>query len=118
VTAYSAVEGGESRASRWLRTVRLRLALLVGLLESLLVVLNGLGWFWVLGIAAVAVAFHLFVGRQSRFQIVRELSWTVAVSQLIAVVVPVLWQLVKLVAIVVLVLMALVLLAMLLLDRR
>jgi hypothetical protein len=117
-TALPVAEPGESRAGRWLRERRLRIALLVGLVESLLVVLNGLGWFWVVAFAAVAVGFHLFAGRRMRFHTVREVSWTAAVSQLIAVLVPVLWELVKFVAVVVLVVMALILLGMFLLDRR
>jgi hypothetical protein len=118
VTTYPVIEQGESRTGRWLRPRRLRIALLIGVVETLLVLLGGLGWFWVLGAAVLAVAFHFFVGRRARFQSVREVSWTLAVSQLIAVVVPILWEVVKFVAITVLVLMALALLAMLLLDRR
>lgn len=118
MTTYPVVEQQESRIGRWLRPRRLRIALFVGLVETLLVLLNGLGWFWVLGAAGVAVAFHFFVGRRARFQSVREISWIVAVSQLIAVVVPLLWELVKFLAITVLVVLALLLLVILLADRR
>lgn len=118
MTAYPVIEQGESRTGRWLRPRRLRIALFIGVVETLLVLLGGLGWFWVLGATMLAVAFHFFVGRRARFHAVREVSWTLAVSQLIAVVVPILWEVVKFAAITVLVLMALALLAMLLLDRR
>jgi hypothetical protein len=108
----------ESRGGLWLRARRLRVALLVGLVESVLVLVGGLGWYWVLAAAAVAVALYLFLGRNLRFHAGRELTWIAAASQLIAVLVPLLWVLVKAVAIVALVVMALVLLVMLLGDRR
>ena len=60
------IEAGQSGPGPWIREQRLRLALLIGLVESLLVVLGGLGWFWVLALAAVAVALYLFVGRAAR----------------------------------------------------
>ena len=118
MTATPAIELQESRSGLWLRARRLRLALLVGLVESVLVLLGDSGWYWVLAAAAATVAFYLFVGRSLRFHTARELSWIAAASQLIAVLVPVLWVLVKAVAIVALVLMAVVLLVMLLADRR
>jgi hypothetical protein len=119
MTAYPPVlEHRESRGTRWLRQRRLRVALVVGFFETLLVLFFGLGWFWVLAAAVVAVALHFFVGRRVRYDSVRQITWTAAVSQLIAVLVPVLWELVQFLAILVLVLLGLALLAMLLLDRR
>jgi hypothetical protein len=118
VTASPALELRESRSGLWLRARRLRLALLVGLVESVLVLVGDSGWYWILAAAVVAVAFYVFVGRSLRFHAARELSWIAAASQLIAVLVPLLWVLVKGVAIVALVLMAVVLLVMLLADRR
>lgn len=112
------IEAGESGRGFWLRERRLRLALLIGLVESLLVVLGGLGWFWVLALAAAAVALYIFVARGVRYHALREIAWILAASQLIAVIVPVLWEVAKFFAIVILVLMAAVLLVMLLMDRR
>jgi hypothetical protein len=111
------IEAGESVRGSWLRERRLRLALLIGLVESLLVVLGGLGWFWVLALAAVAVALYLFVARGARFHALREVAWILAASQLIAVIVPVLWVVAKALAIAILVVMAIGLLALLLMDR-
>jgi hypothetical protein len=111
------IEAGGSVRGAWLRERRLRLALLIGLVESLLVVLGGLGWFWVLALAAVAVALYLFVARGARFHTLREVAWILAASQLIAVVVPVLWVVAKALAIAILVVMAIGLLALLLMDR-
>ena len=95
----------------------MRAALFIGLLESLLVVLGDFRWFWVVALAAVAVAFYFLVARRSRSALLREVAWTAAASQLIALIVPVLYELVKVVAIVVLVVMGLVLLALLVRDR-
>jgi hypothetical protein len=117
VATYPAVEERRGRATRWLHERRAHAALFIGFGESILVVLGGLGWFWVLGAAIVAVAFYFFVARRVRYPLVREIAWTAAASQLIAVIVPVLWELVKVVAIAVLVVMGLVLLALLLRDR-
>lgn len=118
MATYPVLEHHESRMGRWVRPRRLRIALFVGIVETLLVLLNGLGWFVVLGAAVLAVGFHFFAGRRARFHSVREISWILAVSQLIAVVVPLLWALVKFLAITVLVVLALALLVMLLVDRR
>ena len=117
MATYPALEHGSSRTSRWLRERRLRAALFIGLLESLFVVFGGLGWFWVVGAALLAGAFYVFVARRSRSATLREVAWTLAASQLIALIVPVLWELVKVVAIIVLVLMATILLALLVRDR-
>jgi hypothetical protein len=117
VATYPAVEHRSSRTSRWLHDRRLRVSLFIGLLESLFVVFGGLPWFWVVAAAFAAGAFHVFVARKSRSATLREVGWTATASQLIAMVVPVLWELVKVLAIVVLALMALVLLALLVRDR-
>ena len=95
----------------------MRAALFIGLVESLLVVLGDFRWFWVVGLAALALAFYFFIAKRSRSALLREVAWTAAASQLIALVVPVLWELVKVVAVVVLVVMALVLLALLVRER-
>jgi hypothetical protein len=118
VASTPVIEAGESGRGLWLRERRLRLALLIGLVESLLVVWGGFGWFWVLAFAGAAVALYIFVARGARFHSLRELAWILAVSQLIAVLVPVLWVVAKALAIVILVVLAVALLAMLLMDRR
>jgi hypothetical protein len=118
VASSPVIEAGNGGHGLWLQQRRLRLALLVGLVESVLVLAGGLRWFWVLALAAVAVALYIFVARGVRSRPLRELAWIFAASQLIAVLVPVLWEVAKFFAIVLLVLMAAALLVMLLLDRR
>ena len=114
MTSSPVIEAGDSGRGLWLQQRRLRLALFIGLVESILVVAGGLGWFWVLALAAV----YIVVARGARFHTLREVVWIFAASQLIAVLVPVLWEVAKFFAVVILVLMAALLLVMLLMDRR
>jgi hypothetical protein len=116
VSAEPVVEHRQSAASRWLRERRFRIALLIAFIESLAVVTSSLGWFWVLGAAVIAVALYL-LGRRTTSTSVHEVTWILAASQLIAVIVPLLWEFVKFLAVLVLVLLALFFLAILLLDR-
>jgi hypothetical protein len=110
------IEHRESRSARWLRERRLRIALLIAFIESLLVVTSSLGWFWVVGAAILALVLY-FIGRRSSSSAIHEGTWILAASQIISVIVPVLWELVKLLAILVLVLLGLFFLAILLLDK-
>jgi hypothetical protein len=110
------IEHRASASSRWLRERRIRIALLIAFIESLAVVTSSLGWFWVVGAAVIAVALYI-LGRRSSSRAVHEITWILAASQLISVIVPLLWEVVKLLAVIVLVLLALFFLAVLLLDR-
>jgi hypothetical protein len=116
VAVQPVVEHRQSASARWLRERRFRVALLIAFIESLAVVTSSLGWFWVVGAAAIAVALYL-LGRRTDSGVVREVTWILAASQLISVIVPLLWEAVKFLAILVLVLFALFFLAILLLDR-
>jgi hypothetical protein len=111
------IEHRQSASGLWLRERRLRLALLIAFVESLLVLFSDHGWRYVLIAVVLAVAAYWFVGRH-RTSVVYEITWIAAVSQLLAVLVPVLWELVKVVALIVLVGLAVFLLAALLLDRK
>jgi hypothetical protein len=117
MNAEPVVEHGQGASSRWLRERRLRLALLIAFVESLLVLFSEHGWRYVIIAAILAVAAYWFVGRR-RSGVVYEITWVAAASQLLAVLVPVLWVLVKAVAIIVLVGLAIFLLIALLVDRK
>ncbi len=88
MSALPVIEHGEGRFSLWLRHNRLRLAILVALVETALVVGNVIGWYIAVGVAAVIVAFYFLVGRRSRRPWLNQLSWSLAVSQAIPVIVP------------------------------
>ena len=118
MTTSPVIEAGESNWGIWLQARRLRLALFIGLVESLAVLLGGVGWFIVLAVAAATTVLYIFVGREIRFHLLREIMWIAAASQLIAVIVPVLWEAFRFLAILALVAMAGILLVILLMDRR
>jgi hypothetical protein len=111
------VEHRQSSSALWLRERRLRLALLIAFVESLLVLFSAHGWRYVIITVIVALAAYWFLGRR-RPGVVYEITWVAAVSQLLAVLVPVLWVLVKTLALIVLIALAVFLLAALLLDRK
>jgi hypothetical protein len=111
------IEHRQGASARWMRERRIRIALLIAFVESLIVLFSAHGWRYVIIAAIVAVLAYWFVGRR-RSGVVYEITWVAAASQLLAVLVPVLWVLVKTLAIIVLVGLALFLLAALLLDRR
>jgi hypothetical protein len=88
VSALPVIEHGEGRSSRWLRNHRLRVAILVALVETALVVGNVIGWYIAVGIATVVLLFHFLVGRKSKRPWLRQLSWAAAVSQALPIIVP------------------------------
>jgi hypothetical protein len=112
------IEHGGGRPARWLRANRLKIALLLGAAETLAILLTDATWAWALVVAAVIFAFHLWVGRKSQNETVRELSWAAAGSQLLPVLVPVIAFFVTAIAVIAVVVLAVVIGAMLFLDRR
>lgn len=118
MTSYPVVEHGETRTSRWLRERRLKIALGIGVVESILVLTSQIRWFWVLGLFLVLVAAYWYVRSNVANETVRQLAWTAAFSQVVPFVVPLLWGIVKTAAIVVLVIVALIAVLLLVLDRR
>ena len=111
------IEHGQSSSARWLRERRLRIALLIAFVESLLVLTSDHGWRYVLIAAVVSVLAYWFAGRRWGC-LVYELTWVAACSQLVAVLVPFLWGLLWWLGTIALVALALFMLAVLLLDRR
>lgn len=112
------IEHGRNRFGRGLRENRLRLALLLALVEGVLVLVGEIPWWSVVLIAIVAVALYVTVGRKSGREEVRQLSWIFAVSQVAVVLVPALALVVTAFAVVALILIAVVALVVLLRDRR
>ena len=112
------IEHRSSRFGRRLRENRLRIALLVALVEGILVLVGSIDWWIVVLLALIGVAAYVWRGRDSGREEVREVSWIVAVSQLAVVLVPVLALVLTAFAVVALVLIAVVALVVLLQDRR
>lgn len=120
MAAYPVIEHRTSRRGRWLRAHRFRIAFLIAVVETLLILppIDVLGWFPVLAIAVVVFALYFFVGRKSRFDTVREVSWTAAASQIVPVVVPVVVVIVGTLVVIAVIALLLVVGALLFLDRR
>jgi hypothetical protein len=117
VATYPVLEHREGRSSRWLRDHRVRIALLVALAETVLVIANVIQWRWALLIAAVVFAFHFFVGRKARHSMLRQVSWTAAISQTLPVLVPFVAIVVGTILVIAVVAAAFVVLALVILRR-
>ena len=118
MASYPVLEHRAGRTSRWVRARRLRLALVIAVAETALIVANVLPWFWAVGIAALVFAFYLLVGRRATNPTVRQLSWTAALSQTVPVLVPIFVAVVTTIALIAFAVFALAIVAMLFLDRR
>ena len=115
---HAALEHGTSRAGRWLRARRLRIALWIAVLEGVLVVFDVIsGWIALLA-AAIVILFYLIVGRELRAGAVRQSTWILAMSQVFVALVPVLVFVVGALALIAVGLLALIALAALFADRR
>ena len=112
------IEQGRNRFGRALRENRLRIALVLALVEGVLVLVDQIPWQWVVLVAVVAVALYVSGGRKAGREGVREASWIFAVSQVAVVLVPALALVLTVFAVVALVLIARVALVVLLRDRR
>ena len=115
---YPVVEHGTTRAGRWLRDRRLKIALVIALVEAVLVVVDVLSGWLALGLAAAILALYVFVGRNATSDAVRQASWIAALSQVLVALVPVLVIVVGTIALVAVALLAIVALFALLADRR
>jgi len=119
--AYSqpVIDSGTSRAGRWLRERRLRLALWVAVLEGIVVALRGDVSRWtVIAIAALVLIIYVLVRQNLRWDAARQVVWIVAASQVMAVLVVILAFVVGALALVLVVLFAIAALVYLIGDLR
>ncbi|HUZ82467.1 MAG TPA: hypothetical protein VMU73_09500 [Gaiellaceae bacterium] len=112
-----AIEHGSSRSGRWLRERRLRLTLGIAAVEGLLYLFHALNWWAAVALAAIAVGFWWYAGRSSRSDLVRQVAWIFAASQLLVLCVPIALAIVKAVAIAVIALIAIAALIFLFTER-
>jgi hypothetical protein len=111
------IEHRSTRLGRALRDNRLKIALLVALVEGILVLVGSIDWWIVVLLAIGAIALYVLRGRTARREELREGSWIFAVSQLAVVLVPALALVLSAFAVVALVVLAVVALVILLRDR-
>lgn len=115
----AAIEHGSSRPGHWLRSRRLRIALVVAALEALLVaIFHDVSQWTVIGLALLATLLYWYAGRTSRSETFKQLTWIFAVSQLAAVVAALVAFIVFWTAIILVVVFAAIALFFVLTDRR
>ena len=113
-----AIDNDSSRSSRWLREHRLRFTLWLAAAEGLLYLVHVIRWWEAVVLAILGVAVYVYGGRSSRSDTVREASWIFAASQLLLLLVPIVWTIAKAVAIAVVALAAVAGLIFLFLERE
>ena len=113
-----AIEHGSSRAGRWLEQRRYRLSFWIAGLEALVVLFSHDVTKWTVIVLAIVGVIAWLGGRDTRSQVVREVLWIFAASQLLAVVAVILAWIVKWAVILAIVVFAVVGLGYLFLDRR
>lgn len=113
------IEGGSSRAGRWLRERRLRIALWIAVAEGIVVALGPHVSRWtVIIVAILLIALYVYAGRNSRSDTVRQISWIAAASQALAVIAVILAFILFWSALILVAIFAVVALAFLFADRR
>ena len=95
------VEHRPGRTGRWLRAHRLRASLWIALVEGILVAFDVIPWWLAVVVAAAAMLFYLWAGRDLPSYAARQVSWIAATSQALVVLVPVLVAVVGTVALIV-----------------
>ena len=115
---HPALEHGTTRSGRWLRENRVRIALVVALVEGLLVLFDAIAGWAALLVGAIVVGFYFAVGRNLRAGLLRDASWTAALSQLLVALVAVAAFVFSLLALLALAVVAVAGLFLLLRDRR
>jgi hypothetical protein len=85
------IEHRSTRAGRWLRARRIRIALWVAVIEGIIVALaHDVSRWTVIAIAIPVLALYVFWGRTAKSDTVRQVSWIGGASQALAVVVVIL----------------------------
>jgi len=113
-----AIEHGSSRTGRWLRQHRYRFTLWLAAAEGLLYIVKVLHFWPLVVLALIGVLLFWFAGRASRSDTVRQVTWIFAAAQLLVLLVPLAWAIVRTVAIIVVALIAIFALVFLFTERR
>jgi len=113
----TAIEHGSTRPGRWLRERRYRLTMWVTLVEGILYLVHLLHWWEAVALAVIGVGFWWYAGRSSRSDLIRQVSWIFAASQLLVLCVPIALAILKAIAIGVIALLAIAALIFLFKER-
>jgi hypothetical protein len=112
------LEHRTSKPGRWLRENRLRIALLVAVVEGAAIAFGVLSGWIAIAIGLAVVGFYFFVGRRLLSNTFREASWTAALSQVLVMLVPLLLFVVGTLVILAVGIIAVLALVALFADRR
>lgn len=112
------VEHGSTRAGRWLRERRLRIALWIAAIEGLLIVLHQIGRWPAIIVAGAILVAYLLGGRSIKSDTAYQVMWIIAASQALVALVPLIWWFVtRVLAIIIVATLAVVALVFLFSDR-
>jgi hypothetical protein len=116
--SQAAAEPSYSRTGRWLAERRLKIAIVIAVLEGILVAFEKEFSRWtVIIIAAPIVVFYIFAGRALESDTGRQISWIAAASQAFAVLLVILFFVIGLIALIFVGIFAAVALFLLLTDK-
>jgi hypothetical protein len=113
-----AIEHGSTRAGRWLRQNRLRIAFWIAVIEGLLLVFGEITRWGTLLVAALIIVSYFAFGSRLRSPPARDVAWIAAVSQALVALIPILLIVVSTVALIAVGILAIVALIVLFGDRR
>ena len=113
-----AVEPKRSRLGRWLAARRLQIALWIAALEGVVVLVSAsFSWVVALIVAVPIILFYLISGRSIHSDAGRQLAWIAGASQVFAVLLAILFIVLKWIMIALIVVLALLALVFLYADR-
>jgi hypothetical protein len=112
------LEHGTTRAGRWLRENRIRIAIWIAVAEGLLVLVGAIPKFAAIVIALLAIVSYFSFARRVTWHTGRQVVWIAAASQAIVALVPVLAIIVGTLALVAVGVIAVVALVLLFSDRH
>jgi hypothetical protein len=113
-----AIERKTSRLGRWLAARRLQIALTISAIEGVIVLVSAsFSWVVALIIAVPIILFYLVSGRQIQSDAGRQVAWIAGASQVFAVLLAILFIVLKWIMIALIVVLALLALVFLYADR-
>jgi hypothetical protein len=118
ISGADVVDHSDSASGRWLRDRRLRIALWIAVGEGVFTAIaRGVSSWTIVAVAALSIALYLAAGRKTRWDLGYQISWILAASQSLAVIVVILSHLILWMALLVVGVFAVIALVILFTDR-
>jgi hypothetical protein len=115
---HSVIDGDSSRAGRWLRTRRIRIALWLAVFEGIVVAIKGESKWVVAVIAALVLIIYAALRDRLNWDAGRQVLWIVAASQVLALLVAIFAFILESIAVILVVIIAVAALVYLFADLR